>query len=122
MILRFTPYPPDKKVASCEGECTSIMSASPLWAVAIAAPVPCARKLTVIHGYLAWKAVFTFPVPLSSSPVSWRLVVVETVNVVGLGVGVGVGEADGDSEAIGLAVGLGEGDADGVADWDGDGD
>jgi len=120
--LRFTPYPPDKKVASCDGECTSIISASPLWAVAIAAPVPCAIKLTVIQGYLAWNADFIFPVPLSSSPVSWRLVVVETVKVVGVGVGVGDGEADGDGEAVGLAVGLEEGETDGLAEGDVDGD
>ena len=53
MIFRFTPYPPVKKDSSCDGECTSIMSASPLWAVAMAAPVPWAMKFTVIQGYRA---------------------------------------------------------------------
>ena len=67
------------------------MSASPLCACAIAAPVPSATKLMVIHGYFASKAAFMLPGPLSSSPVSWRLVVVATINVVELGVGVGTG-------------------------------
>lgn len=78
----------------------------------MAAPVPCARKLTVIQGYLASKAAFMVPVvlpfiPVSSSPVSCRLVVVATVSVVG--VGVGEGEGDGEGEAVGLAVGVGRG-------------
>jgi hypothetical protein len=71
----------------------------------MAAPVPYGRKLTVIHGYAVWKAAFMVPVvfpfiPVSSSPVSWRLVVVATIKVVGLGLGVGVGVG------VGVAVGL----------------
>lgn len=66
-------------VNSCEGEWTSNMSASPRCACAIAAPVPSAMKLTVIQGYLAWKAslrLFLITVPffnvsgVSSKPVS----------------------------------------------------
>ena len=118
MILRSTPYPPFKKVSSCEGEWTSIMSASPLCACAIAAPVPRATKLTVIHGYFASKAAFMLLVPLSSIPVSWRLVVVATVNVVGLGVGVGAGVGVGVGVSVGVAVaarvGVGVGGAVGV--------
>ena len=108
MIFRFTPYPFVMKVFSCAGSCTIIMSASPLMAACIAAPVPCAWKLTVIQGYFAWKADFMLPVPVSSSPVSHRLVVVEIVNVVGLGIGVGDGE--------GLGLGVGEGDGEGLGD------
>ena len=83
----------------------------------MAAPVPYARKLTVIHGYAVWKAAFMVPVvfpfiPVSSSPVSWRLVVVATIKVVGLGVGVGLGLGVGVGAGVGVAVGLlvGEGD------------
>lgn len=66
MILRFTPYPLTKKLVSCVGSCTIIMSASPLWAVCMAMPVPWERKLRVIQGYFAWKAVCT----ASKNPVS----------------------------------------------------
>jgi hypothetical protein len=76
----------------------------------MAAPVPWAMKLTVIQGYLASNAAFMVPVvlpfiPVSSSPVSCRLVVVAIFSVVGVGVGEGEGEAVG--AAVGLAVGLG---------------
>lgn len=85
------------------------MSASPLCAWARAAPVPNATKLMVIHGYLAWKAVFISPVPgLSSSPVSCRLVVVATVRVVGVGVGVGSAVGDDEGDVVGFAVGVGD--------------
>ena len=63
------------------------------------------------------------PVPLSSSPVSWRLVVVATVNAEETGqeprVGVGVGE--GDEDGLGDGDGLGDelGDGDGVGVGDG---
>ncbi len=82
------------------------MSASPLCAEAMAAPVPWATKLTVIQGYLASKACFMVPVvlpliPMSSSPVSRRLVVVATLKVEGVGVGVGVAVGD-----VGLEVGF----------------
>lgn len=53
MILRLTPYPFVKKLFSCTGSWTMIMSASPLMAVCIAAPVPCERKLIVIQGYFS---------------------------------------------------------------------
>lgn len=104
MILRSTPYPPVKTASSCEGEWTSNMSASPLSAAAMAAPVPRALKFTVIQGYAAWNAAFMVPVvspfiPVSSRPVSWRLVVVATFRVTGEGVGVGTG--------VGLGVGVG---------------
>ena len=125
MILRSTPYPPVRKESSCEGEWTNIISASPLWARAIAAPVPSATKLTVIRGYLVSKACFMVPVvlpfiPMSSSPVSCRLVVVATVRVVGVGVGEGEGDGEGVGEAVGVAVGwgeaVGEGDVPGVGE------
>jgi hypothetical protein len=77
-------------------------------AVCIAAPVPCPRKFTVIQGYFAWNASFILPVPESSSPVSRRLVVDETISVTGVGVGVGEGEGDGVGENVGLEVGLGD--------------
>ena len=115
------------------------MSASPLCACAMAAPVPAATKFTVIQGYLAWKAAFMVPavlpsIPVSSSPVSCRLVVVATVNVVGVvvgeGEGVGDGDGEGEGDAVGLAVGVGEavgvGDAvrlgEGVTDGEGMGE
>ena len=77
----------------------------------MAAPVPNATKLTVIQGYLASKAAFMVPVvlpfiPVSSSPVSCRLVVVATFRVVGLGVGVGV--RIGERVAVGFAVCVGD--------------
>jgi hypothetical protein len=82
------------------------MSASPACAVARAAPVPCATKFIVMNGYAAWKASFRLPVPLSSNPVSWRLVVVATVRVMGAFVaeGVGAGVLDGVEEGAGVAV------------------
>ena len=75
----------------------------------MAAPVPWETKLRVIQGYLVSKAVFMVPVvlssiPLSSSPVSRRLVVVETINDVCSGVGFCVGAS------VGVAVAVGEGD------------
>ena len=99
----------------------------------MAAPVPCARKLTVIHGYLASKAAFMVPVvlpfmPVSSSPVSCRLVVVATFKVVGVGVGDGEGDGDGDGEgdAVGVGDAVGEdvvvGFGDGVTVGEGDGE
>ena len=103
------------------------MSASPLCAVAMAAPVPWAMKLTVIQGYLASNAAFIVPVvlpfiPVSSSPVSCRLVVVATVNVtgdgVGVGTGVGVGVAEGVGEGVAVGVGVGVGAAVGVGEAD----
>lgn len=102
------------------------MSASPLRAVCIAAPVPCPRKLTVIQGYLAWNASFMLPVPVSSSPVSRRLVVDETVSVTGVVVGDGEGEGDAVGLAVGVGEAVGEGDVvglgEGVAEVDGDGE
>ena len=110
------------------------MSASPLWACAMAAPVPNAMKLTVIHGYLAWNAslrssLTTVPFlsvsGVSSRPVSYRLVVVATLSVVGLGVGVGVavcagvGLAVGAGVAVAEAVGLGDAVTVGVGVTDG---
>lgn len=105
------------------------MSASPLCACAIAAPVPNAIKLTVIHGYLVWKAslrssLTTVPFlsvsGASSKPVSYRLVVVATLSVVGLGVGVGVAVGISVGVAVGVgvvaAVLLGLGDAVAVGD------
>ena len=80
----------------------------------MAAPVPWARKFTVIQGYLASKAAFIVPVvlpfiPVSSSPVSCRLVVVATLKVVGFGVG------DGDGGAVGTGVAIEVGTDVGVA-------
>ena len=52
------------------------------------------------------------PAPVSSSPVSWRLVVDETVKVTGVGVGEGEGGAVG--FAVGFEVGFGEVEVEGV--------
>jgi hypothetical protein len=99
-------------------------------AVCIAAPVPCPRKFTVIQGYFAWNASFMLPVPVSSSPVSRRLVVDEIISVTGVGVGVGEGEGDGEGEAVGLEVGFGDavgevvvpGLGEGLTEGEGDGE
>lgn len=89
--------------------------------------MPWAMKLTVIQGYLASNAAFIVPVvlpfiPVSSSPVSCRLVVVATVNVtgdgVGVGTGVGVGVAEGVGEGVAVGVGVGVGAAVGVGEAD----
>lgn len=103
------------------------MSASPLIAVWMAAPVPCERKFTVIQGYFVWKAGL---IALSSTPVSYRLDVDEIVSVIGegvgvgvglgVGVGVGVGEVVGDGDGETLGEGVGEADGVGVGEVVGD--
>jgi len=99
----------------------------------MAAPVPKAMKFTVIHGYLAWKESFKsslMTVPflrvsgVSSNPVSYRLVVVAILSVVGLGIGVAVGDGVGEfvGAAVGEGVGLADVTGDGEGEEDGDGD
>ena len=48
-------------------------------------------------------------IPVSSSPVSWRLVVVDTVNVTCAGVAVGVGLGDGVRVGVGVGIVVGVG-------------